>query len=189
MKYLLSVFFIVFLQGCVSLNFNVNKPNKKKEKIYPKTINTNEIIQNKPDKKIQKKSDFLNIKTTNLSNNQKKIIYSGSIKGIIQKLSYDKVKHSWLYEVQGIDTSNQKLPYARFYHYKKLANEGDLVYIILDNSNLKNLFFIKKTNKIKKQSKKSIKPKKIKHKRITHKLDKRRKTAGISLPTVEHVDF
>jgi len=98
------------------------------------------------------------------------------------------VKHSWLYEVQGIDTSNQKLSYARFYHYKKLADEGDLVYIILDNSRLQNLFFIKKANKIKKQNKKT-KSKQIHHKKTTRKSNKRRKPTKIGLPTVEHVDF
>jgi len=185
MIYLLSVFFIVFLQGCISPNLSVNKPTTKQEKVYPQTIHVS--------KKIQKNRIFLNIKTTKVSKNPKKIINSnsitGSIKGIIEKLSFDKTKHSWLYEVKGTDMSHKKLSYARFYHHKKLANKGDLVYIILNNSNLQNLFFIRKSNKIKKLPISNKKIKKIHYKKPTQKQNKHRKTSSFGLPIVEHVDF
>ncbi len=164
MKYLLSIFFIVFFQGCALTSLTTSEATRAQE-TCPQTIHVNKNFQTNSTKVYTKKPNIAPRTST----------YSGSIKGVIQKLSYDKLKKSWLYEVQGVDESNGKLPYAKFYHYKKLANRGDLVYIILNNSQLQNLFFIKKSNVI-------TKPKKIKHL-------KRRKIPPISLPTVEHVDF
>ncbi len=174
MKYILSAFFIVFFQGCALTSLSTSKTTQE-QKTYPQTIHVNKDFQTNSTQVYTKKSNI----TPRTS------MYSGSIKGVIQKLSYDKLKKSWLYEVRGIDESHDKLPYAKFYHYKKLANRGDLVYIILNNSQLQNLFFIKKANKI-------TKSKRIKHlkiKKIRYKKSKRRKIPQISLPTVEHVDF
>jgi len=182
MKYLLSVFFIVFFQGCALTNLSTSKTTSE-EKTYPQTIHVDKNFQAQPIKHTQKAQTFVYVKQSNII--PKISIYSGSIKGVIQKLSYNKFKKSWLYEVQGIDESNGKLPYAKFYHHRKLANIGDLVYIILNNSQLQNLFFIKKANKIKKS-------KKIKHfkiKKNRHKESKRRKIPQIALPTVEHINF
>ena len=183
MKYLLSIFFIVFFQGCAFTSLSTSEATRTQE-TYPQTIHVNKNFQTNSAQVYVKKSNGY-IKQSKPNITPKTSIYSGSIKGVIQKLSYDKFKKSWLYEVQGVDESNGKLPYAKFYHYKKLANRGDLVYIILNNSQLQNLFFIKKGNKI-------TKSKRIKHlkiKKISYKKNKRRKIPQISLPAVEHVDF
>ncbi len=86
-----------------------------------------------------------------------------------------------------MDTSYGKLPYAEFYHDKKLASKGDLVYIILDNSNLKNLFFIKKANRISKRNKtykKVTQRTKMKHTKYIG-----RKKMELGVPTVENITF
>jgi hypothetical protein len=185
MKYLLSVFFIVFFQGCVSTNLFTAK-TVDKEKTYPQTIHVNKNFQAQPKQQYASKTQtFVYTKQSKTKAILKTSFYTGSIKGVIQKLSFDKFKKSWLYEVRGIDISNDKLPYAKFYHHKKLANEGDLVYIILNNSQLQNLFFIKKANRIKKVKL----AKHIRVKKFNHKEEKRRKKPKIALPTVEHVSF
>ncbi len=170
MKYLkisLIVSILFILQGCIAPSTTINKSTYKQQ-VSSKIPHVEKSIE----------QNYTHIKTTKATN---EINYNGSIKGVVQSIKYDKVKKSWLYIVQGIDTSHAKLPYARFYHDKKLASKGDLVYIILRNSSLQNLFFIKKANKI------TQKIKTTKKKKIWHKRNKSRETPWIGLPSVEQV--
>ncbi len=179
-KFYLIIVVLFLFQGCVVSNFT----NGKKTEPFQTTIH---VKQQVPIEKSEKKGDsFINIKTTQTIKQPATSTYTGSIKGIIKKLEYKKSKKTWLYEVKAVSVSNGKLPYARFYHYKKLANRGDLVYIILNNSRLQNLFFIKKANTIKKETSHK---KRIKKPRQTSKQTKHRKVPDISLPTVEHINF
>lgn len=186
------VVFSVFFSGC-SLSNRVA------------TVNRSDMQQNRPKSKPlvkrviqkQKKSETepsvynkIVVKQTikkqarKLSSN-----YNGSIKGVITNLSYNKIKKLWLYEIEGRDTSNGKLPYAKFYHYKKLANLGDFVYVILRDSSLVELYFIKKANKIykSKKNRKNIKIKGVK--KVIHKRDMSRKTPNIAVPEEEYISF
>ena len=62
-----------------------------------------------------------------------------------------------------------------------------MVYIILDNSNLKNIFFIKKANRVSKKNKT--------YKKVTQRIKtKQRKYLGrkkmeLGVPTVENITF
>ncbi len=181
MKYIYLISILVLFQGCVFTTSTVNKANHKSSKIYDSKKNSSVKKDN---------SSMYNIQIQTVKKTKQikthKTLYSGSIKGIIEKLKYQKSKNMWFYAVRGMDTSNAKLPYAEFYSSKKLANIGDFVYAILNNSNLKDLFFIKKANKIAKKPKllkKTEKQKKI------HRRDKSRKSPGIGVPTVENVTF
>ncbi len=185
MKYI-SIFFIVLLfQGCVFTTITTNKTvNRTSYKSVP-------IQKSKKTMVVKKDSSSLyNIEIQTVKKPQKinfsKTFYTGSIKGIIKSLTYNKNKKQWLYEIVAKDTSNGKLPYAKFYNNKKLASLGDFVYVILDNSILKDIFFIKKANRVVKKTKKPTKQKK--HIRL-HEQDKIRKNPGISVPTVENVTF
>ncbi len=185
-NFYLIIIVIFLFQGCVTPNFTMNK-TVKKEKPFQSTVR---VRQKTSVEKIQKRSkqnrNFIDIKTTQTIKIPKVLKFTGSIKGVIRKIKFDKKKKAWLYEIQATDVSNGKLPYAKFYHYKKLANKGDLVYIILNNSHLQNLFFIKRTNKIEKKVSYVKKIKKIKK---THKKSKQRKVPDIGLPIVEHITF
>jgi len=184
-KSYLIVAIVLLLQGCAVPSFNSSKLAKN-TKPFEKTINVKQqIVIKKAEKKIQQNKNFIGIQASQTISPVKKSNFTGSIKGVIEKLKYDKIKKAWLYEVRGVSTSNGKLPFAKFYHSKKLANEGDLVYIILNNSQLQNLFFIKKVNMIKKHISHI---KKIKIKKI-YKKSRYRKVPKIGLPAVEHITF
>ncbi|MFK5880678.1 MAG: hypothetical protein QM482_00550 [Sulfurospirillum sp.] len=181
MKYIYLFCIVLFFQGCVFTANTINKTNykstpvQKPQKIMPTQKDSSSLydIEIQTVKKPQKINFF-------------KTFYTGSIKGVIKSLTYDKKKKSWLYEIVGKDTSHGKLPYAKFYNDKKLANRGDFVYVILNNSVLKDIFFIKKANKnYKKLQKTKISKKYLK----LHKQNKSRKSPDISLPTVENVTF
>lgn len=180
MKYFFLFLFIIIFQGCFSTINTLNKSNYQSKTGYIKQEKTLHIKNTG--------HGLYNIQAQTVKNsNKKNALYSGSIKGIIKSIIYDKSKKSWKYDVKGIDTSYGKLPYARFYHDKKLANKGDLVYIILDNSNLKNLFFIKKANIIPKKTKthrKLAKRVKLKKKKYVG-----RKKMKFGVPTVENITF
>lgn len=111
----------------------------------------------------------------------------GIIKGHITKLVYKK--GLWNYEVRSNDTSNQKLSIAKFTDPKKVAKKGDLVYTIIKNGKLKELFLIEKGNyKHKKTAKKSRKVKKTK--KVKKKIYKKtRKHHIIGLPTTESISL
>jgi hypothetical protein len=190
MRYIYILFVLFFIQGCLLDTKTINTQNFNN----PSSAN----FAPKDKAVVQKDSTALyniQIQTVKTSKNihPSKSNYTGSIKGIIKTIKYDKNRAKWLYEVVGKDTSNAKLPYAKFYDSKKLANVGDYVYIVLNNSILRNLFFIKKANKITKRVKKSRKNQKTKKPKKTKSYQKRdskmRKIPKISVPTVENVVF
>jgi len=183
MKYFIPFLFVIIFQGCFSTIHTVNKSNYQSKTSHMKQQKTLHV-QNK-------RSSLYDIEVQtvkNVKNSNKKIdVYTGSIKGIVKSIIYDKSKKSWKYDIKGIDTSYGKLPYAKFYHDKKLADMGDLVYIILDNSNLKNIFFIKKANIMPKKTKtyrKATKRVKIKQNKYVG-----RKKMKFGVPTVENITF
>ena len=183
MKYFILFLFIVIFQGCFSTVNTVNRSTYQGE--------TSHIKQQKALHVQKKKSGLYDIETQTVKNeknySEKRAVYSGSIKGIIKSIVYDKSRKTWKYEIEGKDTSHGKLPYAQFYNDKKLAMKGDFVYVILDNSNLKNLFFIKKTNRISKRTKT--------YRKVTKKVKKKkniyigRKKLKLGVPTVENITF
>lgn len=165
-----SILFL--LQGCIVTDTTINQSSYKVEN--PK----HEVVQKSP---LQLKQDH-----SFIASNAKPAydrIYNGSIKGIINTIKYEKHKKTWLYEIKGVDTSNYKLPYARFFYKKKLARHGDLVYVILKNSKLQNLFFINKTNEPRYYERKNNTVD------VIHKRNKNRIVHWIALPKVEKVDF
>ncbi|MCF6172372.1 MAG: hypothetical protein L3J44_01060 [Campylobacteraceae bacterium] len=185
-KSYLIIAIVLLFQGCTISSFNANKPAKQ-PKAFQKTISVKEqMVVKKTEKKIQQNKNFIDIQSSQKIEPIKRVKLSGSIKGVIEKLKFDKNKKAWLYEVQAVNTSNGKLPFAKFYYYKKLANKGDLVYIILNNSQLQNLFFIKKVNRVRKKISHTKNSKKLKK---THKRSKYRKVPNIALPAVEHIAF
>ncbi|MDX1809553.1 MAG: hypothetical protein R3331_08445 [Sulfurospirillaceae bacterium] len=143
-------------------------------------------VQNQNEKTVQRSQVKVKQNYVHTYTNEKpkyENIYSGSIKGIVKVIKYERSKKSWLYEISGVDTSNFKLPFAKFYYKKKLANHGDLVYVILKNSKLKNLFFINKTNQARYYERKNNTAD------IVHKRNKSRIVHWISVPKVERVNF
>lgn len=109
---------------------------------------------------------------------------SGIIKGSISKLMHSE--GLWSYEVKSKDTSNQKLSHAKFTHPKKLASKGDLVYAIINDGKLKEIYLIKKANYKSKVTKKRYKTKTVKN----TKTDKRtKKHQRLSVPTVESISL
>lgn len=109
---------------------------------------------------------------------------SGTIKGNITKLKY--TKKAWHYRVESTDTSNNKLSLADFSHTKKVASDGDLVYAIIKDGKLKEIFLIKKANyKKKKIKQKHTKPKKSEVK--TYKRTKKRQVLGV--PSSEKISL
>jgi len=180
-NYIYIFLILLFFQGCVTTTNTVNRASYKVSPVVKveKKLSTQRDSSSMCDIEIQtvKKANDVNFSNT---------LYSGSIKGIISNLKFDKTKKIWLYEMKGVDISNSKLPYAKFYSSKKLANIGDFVYAILDDSKLKDLFFIKKANKIFKKPK--FVRKKAKLKRV-YMLGKRKRSPKIGVPTVENVTF
>jgi len=110
-------------------------------------------------------------------------MYNGSIKGRVTIIQYDQPKKSWFYEIEGSDTKNYKLPYARFYNKKKLVNSGDRVYVILKNSHLQKLYFIDKSNKMHRNTLVH------KSKRLIHKGKRKARSTDIALPQEERINF
>jgi hypothetical protein len=90
------------------------------------------------------------INTQNLTNQQEKanpklshLVGKNYIKGVILHLSYDANTQLWNYEIDGIETTNGKLPYVNFNNKTVLANEGDLVYASFNGMRLEEMFVIK----------------------------------------------
>ena len=72
-----------------------------------------------------------------------KLVGKNYIKGIVRSLNQDVNSQAWNYEIDGIETTNGKLPYVNFNHKTVLANEGDLVYAAFDGMRMTELFVIK----------------------------------------------
>ncbi len=179
MQYIIFFIVMIFFQACTTPVKTINRHEYKVVSVPKAQENIS----------IQKDSSSLyNIEIQTVQKTKNKYssnkIYTGSIKGIISKLYYSKNKKAWMYEIIGKDMSNAKLPYAEFYYSKKLASEGDFVYVILKDSNLKDLFFIKKANRISKKRKFAKRARKI---RKTDKLGRRSIVIGV--PSVENITF
>ena len=65
------------------------------------------------------------------------------IKGIVTSLKRDDSSNTWNYVIEGIDTSNGKLPYVNFNHKSVQANESDLVYATFDGNHLTEMLIVK----------------------------------------------
>jgi len=72
-----------------------------------------------------------------------KLVGKNYIKGVVRSLQHDANAQMWNYEIDGIETTNGKLPYVNFNHKSVLANEGDLVYASFDGMRLNEMFVIK----------------------------------------------
>ena len=183
MKILYMFIILLLFQGCISSQKTINLENQQVK-------HTKQTTKTKENPK--KYRGLYSIETQRIKNEQllkyKNTLYTGSIKGIVKNIIFNKTKKLWMYEIRGLDTSNGKLPYAKFTYHSKLANSGDLVYAILNKSVLQNLFFIKKGNMATVRHKKHHKRKYVR-KRLPSKQDKSRKIPKIGLPTVENVTF
>jgi hypothetical protein len=67
---------------------------------------------------------------------------SGFIKGEIVKLGFNATTASWEYEVKGVDTTNNTLPYARFTHPSRQFKVGDIVYAKVEKGRLQEMYGI-----------------------------------------------
>lgn len=72
-----------------------------------------------------------------------KLVGKNYIKGVVISLKQDVNAQAWNYEIDGIETTNGKLPYVNFNHKTVLANEGDLVYASFDGMKMTEMFVIK----------------------------------------------
>ncbi len=176
-----TMFFILLFQGCSITGQNLRTINKSDGNLQAKAENNSSNMRQDP------YANQINVKQTYVSKKSyKNIVYNGSIKGIIKNLRYIRNSKVWEYEVKGVDTSNFKLPYAKFQYPKKLAGIGDYVYIILKRSNLINLFLIKKANIA---TGKKVLKKEIFKVSDTHKRDESRKNKNISVPQEVQISF
>ena len=148
----------------------------------PKTINAEQ-------KNINTTSSNLATKTP------KEVVFSGSgyIKGIVEKVYFSKIKNSWIYHIRGVDTSHNKLSYAKVYASKKLAKTNDFIYAVIQNSNIISLYiFNSSKNYTFKKKRKIIKNSKQKRK-VVKKIEKtpkiRKREQVINAPEVEEVTF
>ncbi|WP_151899087.1 hypothetical protein [Campylobacter sputorum] len=75
---------------------------------------------------------------------QKNQIQTKMIKGYVKSLQFtDK---GWLYNIIGIDTTNNKLPSATAYAKKIYYNEKDLVYAIIKGDRISEMYLINASN-------------------------------------------
>ncbi len=72
-----------------------------------------------------------------------KLVGKNYIKGVVISLKQDVNAQAWNYEIDGIETTNGKLPYVNFNHKTVLANEGDLVYASFDGMRMTEMFVVK----------------------------------------------
>ncbi|ACZ11487.1 hypothetical protein [Sulfurospirillum deleyianum] len=109
-------FLLLFMQGCTT---------------QPKTpapeINTKNVSNQK----------------TNTNPKLSNLVGKNYIKGVILSLKQTGNGEGWNYEIDGIETTNGKLPYVNFNHKSVLANEGDLVYASFDGMRVSEMFVIK----------------------------------------------
>ncbi|AFL67826.1 hypothetical protein [Sulfurospirillum barnesii] len=90
------------------------------------------------------------INTKNVSNEKAStdskltpLVGKNYIKGVIISLKHANDGQGWNYEIDGIETTNGKLPRVNFNHKSVLANEGDLVYASFDGMRVSEMFVIK----------------------------------------------
>ena len=90
------------------------------------------------------------VNTKNLSNEKRQtnpklsnLVGKNYVKGIITSLNQDSSVGAWNYVIEGVDTSNGKLPYVNFNHKTVVANEGDLVHASFDGNRMTEMLVIK----------------------------------------------
>jgi hypothetical protein len=192
---IMSFFVLLFFQAC-SLTTNnppqvINVSKSKETKAYTKPVKRDKKEFKRgyenPDK--YKNPDKIVVSTKTYKPVKNGIDFNGIVKGIVKRVYFSNGE--WSYEIKGVDTSNGKLPYAKANSQKKMANIGDYIYAIIRNSQIQELYFIKKAN-LKRRTLQRKKIKKIKKRVIkletTHRRDKTRK-APIALPQEEHISF
>jgi hypothetical protein len=72
-----------------------------------------------------------------------KLVGKNYVKGIITTLKRTSKGDAWNYIIEGVDTSNGKLPHVNFNHKTIVANEGDLVYATFDGMKMTEMLIIK----------------------------------------------
>ena len=72
------------------------------------------------------------VNTKNLSNEKSQtnpklsnLVGKNYVKGIITSLNQDTHAGAWNYVIEGVDTTNGKLPYDTFNHKTVVANDGE----------------------------------------------------------------
>ena len=68
------------------------------------------------------------------------------VKGIVKSLKRNTDNGTWSYVIEGVDTTNDKLPSISFEHNAVVANEGDLVHASFNGSKLIDLLILKSAN-------------------------------------------
>ena len=106
---------------------------------------------------------------------KKELLSSGMIKGIVIKAK--RSRGLWHYEIRGDDTSNNKLQNAKFTSKRAVMSRGDFVYVVIENSTLKEVYLFKKAN-----FKNMVYGKIVKMKRV-------RKYQLLELPAEEFISF
>lgn len=116
-SYLCVAFFVFWIQGC-AFNQQPQKPQANTQNVSAQSAqDTNPKLS--------------------------RLVGKNYIKGVVLHLTYDPNTLLWNYEIDGIETTNGKLPYVNFNHKTVLANEGDLVYASFNGMRLEELFVIK----------------------------------------------
>lgn len=106
-------------------------------------------------------------------------IISHMIRGKIKTQFFEKNTKQWHYKLDVMDIASNSLKTFNFKYPKKLYDVGDLIYVIFDQNdkkNIKNLYLIKKAYKKQKTTKTK-----------NHKRTKTRKTPWISTPKTETI--
>lgn len=115
---MLMPFLLLLMQGCVS-----------KSTTPTPDINTQNLSK-------ETEGSESNPKLSNL-------VGKNYIKGIVTTLKRDNQTNAWNYVIEGIDTTNGKLPYVNFNHKTVVANEGDLVHASFNGNTLTEMLVIK----------------------------------------------
>ena len=189
---------VIFFIGCVSDTDTINMP-KSYQEIHKKNKNISQYRSTSNNTGFYKpsvlgKSQNKTISKTNKdSSNSLNFSGNGYIKGIIQKVYYSKARHKWIYHIQGIDFTNNKLKYAKVYSFKKLAHFNDLVYAVINKGFIASLYIYKTSKSYKINKKRKIINKSKQKKKILKKVKQTPKTRErkqiISAPQVEKVIF
>lgn len=112
----------------------------------------------------------------------KKKVVSHMIRGTIKTQFFEKNTNLWRYKIDVIDVASDALKTFSFTYPKRLYDIGDLIYVILDQDdkkNIKDLYLIKK-NYIKKEEP-------PKENQVKEKRTKSRKTPWIEAPKGETI--
>ncbi len=118
--------FLLLLQGCALLQPKASDAPAEAPEVTTQNLSS----------QTQAKPESSGVKLTQM-------VGKNYIKGVILSLKYDPSAQMWTYDIDGIETTNNKLPRAIFNHKAVLANEGDIVYASFDGMRLVEMFVIK----------------------------------------------